>query len=444
MNKTKEIQNKKINARLYPIYKMFSWDLLFYYSIIYLFLTQVKNFSASQILLSEAFFTTSCLVLQIPMGILVDKLGKKKSLVFANLCMCIFIAILMLTQNYVQLLITLFIDAVGYVVKGICETNILYDSLPRGKKRGHLYSTIDGVGSARYYIIDAVTSLIAGFTFVIQPYLPLILCLIGNIIATILSTRFKHTQMPSEESSPKTSDSDAKEYLKQLKEAISFSIKSKRMLCLLIFFGLISGLNYNLTTFRGGILKQIQLPEQYFGIVFAIIQIAAATFAGMQSKIHKRFRNRTLSVLGLNLTIPLILVGMLANGNIEIIKTILIISLFVLMGGIKGAHNVLTYRYLNNFTNRKIRIKLATVRNLVYNIFSILISLLGAWLLSFSSAGNSVIIIGIISSVILILLLHYMKDKVGLTIEKYSSRDLKYSHIKNFQERKEYESKTRI
>ena len=37
MASAKEIQNRKVNARLYPIYKMISWDLLFYYSIIYLF-----------------------------------------------------------------------------------------------------------------------------------------------------------------------------------------------------------------------------------------------------------------------------------------------------------------------------------------------------------------------------------------------------------------------
>lgn len=428
MNKSKEIQNKKLNARLYPIYKMISWDLLFYYSIIYLFLTQAKNFSASQILLSEAFFTASCLVLQIPIGLFVDRFGKKNSLVFANACMCIFIVILLLVQNYTQLLIAFFVDAIGYVIKGICETNILYDSLPRGKKRGGLYSAIDGIGSARYYIIDAITSLIAGFAFVVSPYLPIILCLIGNIFATILSTRFRHTKMPLEEQDVRTG---AKEYFKQLKDATKFAITSKRMLCLLIFFGLISGLNYNLTTFRSGVLDQIQLPEQYFGIVFAMIQIAAAVCARMQNLIHKKFRNKTLSILGIPMTLSLILIGILATGNVGTIRTILIICMFILTGGIKGAHNVLTYRYLNNFTNREIRTKLATVRNIVYNIFSICISLFGAWLLSITNASNSIMIVGVVSTIGLILLLHYMKDKVGLRPEKYSDKDLKYSHLIN-------------
>lgn len=426
MSKSKEIQNKKLNARIYPIYKMISWDLLFYYSIIYLFLTQAKNFSASQILLSEAFFTTSCLILQIPIGLLVDRFGKKNSLVFANVCMCIFIIILLFTQNYTHLLIALFTDAIGYVIKGICETNILYDSLPRGKKRGHLYSTIDGIGSARYYIIDAITSLIAGYAFVVSPYLPIILCLIGNVIATILSTRFRHTRMPLEEQDVRIG---AIEYLKQLKETIKFSITSKRMLCLLIFFGLVTGLNYNLTTFRSGILDQIQLPEQYFGLVFAIIQIVAALCARMQNIIHKKFRNKTLSILGLPLTLSMILIGLLATGNVGNIRTTFIIFIFVLMGGIKGAHNVITYRYLNNFTNREIRTKLSTVRNIVYNIFSICISLFGAWLLSITNASNSIMIVGTISTLILVLLLYYMKDKVGLSPQKYSDEDLKYSHV---------------
>ena len=37
MEETQKIQDKKTNAKLFPIYKMFSWDLLFYYSIIFSF-----------------------------------------------------------------------------------------------------------------------------------------------------------------------------------------------------------------------------------------------------------------------------------------------------------------------------------------------------------------------------------------------------------------------
>lgn len=428
MTSTKEIQNRKFNAKLYPIYKMLSWDLLFYYSIIFLFLVQAKNFTASQVLLGEAFFTVSCLILQIPLGILVDKFGKKYSLVFANICMCVFSLMLIGVKTYNQLLFSFFIDAIGYVIKGVCETNILYDSLPRGEKRGKLYATIDGVGASRYYIFDSITSLIAGFAYVANPYFPIILCTITSFISMILSTRFKHTQVSAEENESKKS---LKRYFKHLREVAKFSIKSKRMLCLLIFFGIISGLIYSMTTLRSGVLQHIKIEEQYFGIILAISQMTAAIFSRAQNIIHKRFRNRTLAFLGIPFTFSCIIIGFLAMLKTSFMTTFIIIFLFVLQGAIKGAYNVLIYRYLNNFTNRRIRIKLATIRNMIYNACTTIITILGAVLLSITNAANTILIIGCILSVAIIILLDYMRGRVGLKPQSYKTEDLKYSTINN-------------
>ena len=423
MNNTEEIQNKKINARLYPIYKMLSWDLLFYYSIIFLYLVQAKNFSASQVMLGEAFFTASCFVLQIPIGLLVDKIGKKRSLVIANICMCLFSFILLIIQNFNELLIGYFIDAIGYVLRTVCETNILYDSLPIGKRRGNLYSEIDGIGASRYYVVDAITSLIAGYAFVLNPYLPIIFCFIANIISTILATRFRSIKLQNEQVEVKEG---VREYFRQLGEAIRFTKKSKRIFCLLLYFGLVSGLIYNLTTFRSSVLEGISIPEHYFGIIFAISQMVAAICAKAQIFIHKRFRNKTLAVLGIPLTISCIIIGFLAMIGTSTTFKVIIVLLFVFQGAIKGAYNVLIYRYLNNFTNRKIRTKLATIRNMFYNISSILISLFGAMLLNYTDSANTIIIVGCMMTILIILLLDYMRGKVGLKPEQYKKEDLKY------------------
>ena len=47
---------RKINMKLFPIHKMLSWDLLFYYTINFLFLTQVKNMNASDVVLTDSFY----------------------------------------------------------------------------------------------------------------------------------------------------------------------------------------------------------------------------------------------------------------------------------------------------------------------------------------------------------------------------------------------------
>ena len=58
-------QNK--NIKLFPIYKMISWDLLFFYAIIFLYLVQVKNLSAQQVLFAEALYNVEIMLLIIQM-----------------------------------------------------------------------------------------------------------------------------------------------------------------------------------------------------------------------------------------------------------------------------------------------------------------------------------------------------------------------------------------
>ena len=72
MPQTKDI---KKNIKIFPFYKMVAWDLLFYYSIIYLFLLQVKNISASQILLGDALYRFASLIFQIPSGRIINMLN---------------------------------------------------------------------------------------------------------------------------------------------------------------------------------------------------------------------------------------------------------------------------------------------------------------------------------------------------------------------------------
>ena len=146
MKETKErkiVRHKKKNVRIFPIYKTVSWDLLFYFPIIFLFLTQIKGFSASQVLFSDAFYTLANTLWQLPVTSLVDRIGKKNCLIIGNVLYSLSILAMIFMQNYYELLLIQFIYALGYSIKGICESNILYDSLPSGKKRGKIYSTID-------------------------------------------------------------------------------------------------------------------------------------------------------------------------------------------------------------------------------------------------------------------------------------------------------------
>ena len=57
MNQEKKIRKaRKQNMKLYSLYRAISIDLIFYYAIEFLFLTQVKHLSSSDVVLGGAFY----------------------------------------------------------------------------------------------------------------------------------------------------------------------------------------------------------------------------------------------------------------------------------------------------------------------------------------------------------------------------------------------------
>lgn len=416
------MEEKSRNIKLFPIYKMISWDLLFYYAIIFLYLVQVKQLSAPQVILADALYNVAIMFFIIPSGKIVDKFGKKNSVIIANISICISIAIILFMNQMIHLIIAYSIMAFGYSIKVIAENIILYDSIPSGSKRGKIFSLIDGKASSNYYYIDAITSIVTGFLFIVNPHIPIILCLIMCIISTILATRFQHTNTISKsnkEHSEKVS----------LKHAFVHVKNSRRLLYLILFYAILSGLLFNLSSLRSSLFKDLNLNARYFGIIYAILQIISGTTARYQNKVHNKFKNQTLAVLGIPLTVSCMLIGLLANLKIDNFIFFVIMFLFIIQNVLKGPYRTLIVRYMNNFTNKSIRTKLATIESLAYYSISVIFSLTSSYLLKVTSTANALLTIGIISTFSIGTLLYLMKGRVGLKPEEYPDEDLKYSHL---------------
>ena len=125
MNEQTIIKNKKYNVKLFPIYKAISWDLLFYYAISFLFLTQVKRLSASDVLFVDAFYPIFKFVLQIPCTFLINKLGNRKCLIIGNLTVASSILALILSNNMIILIFSQFLSALGYALSFVCISLLL-------------------------------------------------------------------------------------------------------------------------------------------------------------------------------------------------------------------------------------------------------------------------------------------------------------------------------
>ncbi|HBC83953.1 MAG TPA: hypothetical protein DCZ30_00405 [Clostridiales bacterium] len=169
---------------------MFSWDLLFFYSIEFLFYTITKKVTASEVLIINGFYLLFRIIMQIPAVAITDFLGKRKSIIIGNIFLIIYMLILICFPGAISIIIADLVFALGYNMKTIAESNLLYDSVSTKGGEG-LYSKLDAKGGSFYYILDGIASLVAGYLFVINNYLPMLICLSFIIISTVLSFKFK-------------------------------------------------------------------------------------------------------------------------------------------------------------------------------------------------------------------------------------------------------------
>lgn len=409
---------KQKNIELYKSYRVFSYDLLFYYATIYLFLTMEKGLQPAQILQFDAFYILFRAIVQIPSTIMIEKIGKRKSIIFASSILAVHILFIIFATNFTQLLISQLLCAIGYTIKATCETDLLYDSIEHGEKRGSIFAKIDGKATSRHYYIEAISAILSGFLFVVNPYIPMVLCFLVLIWVTIISVKFEEIEV-------KTEKIKIKDELKDLKHSIKNIFKSKRLTSLLLFNCVVVAMIKIFQNLRNTILLEVGVPEQYFGVIFAVIGIISGIATKNQDKIHKKFRNKTLTFLSIPIATSFLLLGLLLMLNIDTKVSIpIILIIFTIQYIMKGPYYILIKRYLNNFTNSAKRVKIATVNNIVENTLASILIFGASFILDILHINYTLIIIGCIAIIIVCLLLKYMKNTVGLKAEQYSKKEI--------------------
>lgn len=427
-------EKQNYNIRLFPIYKMFAWDLFFYYAISFLFLTEVKHFTpANVVLIDVSVYTFFKFLSQLPSTIFVDKFGKKQSLVIANSFLVISILLIIFAINIYFFILAEAFMAIAYSIKNLTESNILYDSLPDSEKRQKHFSKLDGKGSSLYYYLNAISCIVTGFCYMIFPYLPLILCLTVSLLALYLSTRFyslnTHTSLSTV--NVPTALERLREYLKEYKYIFKHIIRSKRLRALILFYGFFQSLIAITNTLDRSLLTDLEVSPGYFGIIYAALAILSGISSNLPNKIHSRFRNRVLTVFAILIATSCLLSGLfiITYAPMYIIMFAVILS-FAIRAMLKGPFYTLYKRYLNSFSTSTVRTKIYTATYTFENLLSATIAFAISAFLNYFSTALCFTFLGIFAVIIFYFLLHYMKTRVGLSPDKYRKNDIHLIDVK--------------
>jgi len=420
--KSNDVKIRKQNMKIYSLYRMLSLDHIFYYAIEFMFLTQVKNLTASDIVLGQSFYSLFSIILQIPIVIAIDKIGKKRCTVIANIFLALYVLVIMNCKNIWTLIFAQLLDAFCFSIKDTADISLLNNSIPDTSKKGEIYSKIEGRGSKNYYYISAITAVLAGILYQVNPYIPLISSFIISIISIIMSLAF--TEIAEEN---KTENESIITYINELKISLKFIFKSNRLKALLLYSGIIWAVFCLMTTCVNNLLKDIGAVA----IILAIKTSMSEIFSGIGSKkqldFHNKFKNKSLSV---------ILVGTLASifiiGITGVLKLNMVLSISIIFPAVafynlfKGINQVITARYLQNFASENLISKIYAVNSISRNLARAILGFIGSYLLEITDSSNAIIIIGIIFFIIVIMLIMYMKTRIGLKPEDYKLEDIKF------------------
>ena len=429
METKEEIQKmRKTNMKIYPTYKKLAWDYLFYYTIDFLFLTQVKNLSSADVVLASSIKSLFGIVLQIPANIIVEFLGRKNSAILGNILNCLYIVMFMMTGNIYDLILAKFISSLAFSLKNIAEPSILNSSIPPSKYKSNILAKINAKGSSGYYILGALSKIIGAILFEFNAYLPFICSLTMLVIVTIMSMGFIE---PVKRKGKTNQSGLVKKQLKNIEEGFKYILKSNRLKALIIASALIVSLLSILVNYQTSILQYVKIPTYIIGFIAAGMNVVSSMASKMQGKFHNKFRNKSLTTLALIASISTIIAGS-AGVVADKSKIFIGIIIFAIMMArfSHGTYYTLIDKYFTNFSNKDIDTKIFAVKNLVVNMTSAIMGFIASFLLNKIEITYCMIIVGITFTVMYILMEAYMKTRVGLKPEEYSKEERKYDELK--------------
>lgn len=172
------------------------------------------------------------------------------------------------------------------------------------------------------------------------------------------------------------------------------------------------------------------MPEQYFGIIYAVSQIISGISSSKQEWFHNRYRNRTLTVFSLSFTFSMIAIGLCQIIGLNTGLTLEIIFIMIaLQYIIKGPYYTLAKRYLNSFSTSSMRTKIYACSDLSYCVVRAVICFICSALLDITTTSYVYVILGCIFTVVFIFLLDHMKHTVGLKPKEYPEKDIKFEEV---------------
>lgn len=301
---------KKFN-KIYPWYAGLSGDLLFWVAIDTLFLTVVKNFTASQIVSLTSISMIINILLQVPLLKVIHKIGNTKSVRLGSFLLLISSILLTSGTNYIVIVVGKIFYEMSMTFQNMINA-ILKNNLELQNKDSE-YIKYRTRSNTVYAVVTMLISFVASIMFNINNYLPMIGCITFCTICFILSWYMV-------------------DYSKENKNETEKDKEKVRYTKIIIFILISYGLFYPIVNSgqeNGKLFIQQELLKLYdvektaliIGAMLCVSRIVRVLSNIKFDKIHKKFGEKVGIMLSIALSLSLVLMIIGYNiSNMPVIK----------------------------------------------------------------------------------------------------------------------------
>ncbi len=312
--------------KIFPIYSGLSGDLLFWVAIDSLFLTVVKQFTASQIVSVTSISLIVCILLQIPILKIIKVLGNTKSVRLGSFLLLLSSLLLTFGNNYAIVVLGKVFSEIAFTFQNMTSA-ILKNNLSL-QQRDKEYIQIKTKSNTIYAIATMVISFIASPMFNYNNYLPMLGCIFFCFICFILSFYIvdfsKYDKIESEGE----------------KKEKSKIIYNKVIIMMIISYGLFypiinSGQSNGKLFIQQELLKIFDVDKTalIIGAILCTSRVVRVASNLAFNKIHNKYKDKVGVILPVFLccSIVFMIVGSFISSNIIIKFTIMSIGYIIIL-----------------------------------------------------------------------------------------------------------------
>lgn len=389
------------NIKVYYYYSTFA-ELLILGPILVLYLT-AKGLSFTEIMTLQSISAIGTVLFEVPTGAVADRIGRKQSILLGAILWALSLSMYIAGNVFFVFILAELTFSLGSAFKSGADSALIYDSL-KAENREKDYQIVEGKARARALYAQAIGSVIAGFVYEVNMYLPMIISIGFMIVTALITLIFKEPPMLEE------GNQKEETYFKQIVESARYVISHEKLKAI-VLFSMVFFIFYRAGYwFYQPYMEAVNIPVKYFGIIFFIFNITAAFFSKRSSYIMNKTKPKTLTFMAFLMIASFVLMG--------IFKIWIGVFAILLQQVARGINRPVITKYMNKHISSDKRATILSFQSLACNLaVAVTFPFMGV-LKDHSNIFTTNLILAASMIILTMLAIKYMDNRLGVDHKK--------------------------